>query len=96
MKYNKTETVTDLLAQYMRAEGLETPLCEYRLLQAWPEVAGIVVAAQTKKIWIQNQKLMVQIISPTLRQELMMNRQLLVEKLNKEAGAMIINEIVVC
>ena len=95
MKYNKTEPVTDLLRLYLRTEGLETPLGEYRLRQAWPKVAGLAVAAQTKHLFIQNQKLHVQILSPAIRHELMMRKLEMVDMLNREAGARLINDIVV-
>ena len=93
MKYNKSEPITDLLHQYLRAEGLETPLNEYRVVSTWPDVVEEVVAKATGKIFIKNQILNVQIKSPVIRQELMMRRHDLVQKLNAIVGAAVIIDI---
>ena len=41
----KTNTVSlrDALMAFLRAEGLETPLLEYRIVQAWEEVMGTMI-----------------------------------------------------
>ena len=38
MKRNDAEQIGLLIRQFMRREGLESPLNEYRLIQAWKEV----------------------------------------------------------
>ena len=40
----KPQEVEDLVRQILRANGLETPLLQRRLLQAWDDVAGPAVA----------------------------------------------------
>ena len=93
MKYNKAEHVTDLLRQFLRSEGLETPLNEHRIISAWPEVVGHTVAVHTHKLEIHNQTLYAEIDTPVIRQELMMRRSQLVELLNQKAGARTIVDI---
>ena len=36
----KTLILSDVLKHYLREEGLETPLLQHRLIEAWEEVAG--------------------------------------------------------
>lgn len=93
MKRSKTEPLGDLLRVYLRQQGLETPLNEYRLMQGWEYVMGPVVSRYTRNLFIHNQKLYVQIASPALKQELMMNRRALVERLNAYVGAQVIVDI---
>lgn len=93
MKYNNTESVTDLLNSYLRQEGLESPLYEYRLMASWPVVVGDVINRYTKNLIIRNQVLFVELKSPVVRQELMMQREELIRKLNKETGATVITDI---
>ena len=40
MKRNNTEQVGDVIRQLLRQQGLETPLNEYRLVEAWKDVVG--------------------------------------------------------
>lgn len=40
MKRNNTEQVGEVLRRLLRQEGLETPLNEYRLVDAWKDVVG--------------------------------------------------------
>ncbi|KAA6331306.1 hypothetical protein EZS27_020074 [termite gut metagenome] len=94
MKRNNTEHIGKLISQFLRQEGLETPLCEQRLLDSWSEVLGPVIASYTKDLYIRNQILFVRLTSAALKQELMMSRELLVHNLNKHVGSRVITKIV--
>jgi len=39
--------ISQLLMRNLRAQGLETPLLQKRLVDAWPEVAGEAIARYT-------------------------------------------------
>ena len=83
-----------LLRKFMREEGLETPLNEQRLINAWKDVLGPTIASYTGDLYIRNQILYVHLTSAPLRQELMMGRELLVKNLNKHVGATVIVNII--
>jgi predicted nucleic acid-binding Zn ribbon protein len=95
MRRTKSEPIGDLLRQFLRQQGLESPLNEYRLIEGWTHVMGPIVARYTRNLAIRNQTLYVQLSSPVLRQELMMQRHELVERLNAYAGAQVICNLVV-
>ena len=94
MRRTDSEQVGGVILQYLREFGLETPLNEHRLLQAWDKVLGPAVSRYTKELRIYNQVLFVTISSAALRNELMMRRAELVSRLNAEAGAQVITQIV--
>ena len=94
MRRTDSEQVGGVILQYLREFGLETPLNEHRLLQAWDKVLGPAVSRYTKEVRIYNQVLFVTITSAALRNELMMRRTELVSRLNAEAGAQVITQIV--
>lgn len=79
--------------QILRMQGLETPLLQHRLINAWEEVAGTVVARYTGEKYIKNQTLMVKILNPSLRADLNMMRTQLKDKLNNHVGAQVIAEV---
>ena len=95
MKRQNAQPISNILQRYLREEGLESPLNEYRLIQAWETVLGKAIARYTGQMYIKNQTLYVHLTSPALRQNLQMSRQSLVKRLNEAVGAQVIVDIVV-
>lgn len=87
------QTLKTLILRNLRAQGLETPLLQKRLVDAWPIVAGEAVARYTREAFIQNQTLVVRLTIPALRTELSMRRSELIKKLNDHVGEQVITEI---
>ena len=79
--------------QVLREQGLETPLNQKRIVDAWPEVAGPIVARYTLNTYIYNQTLYVRLSNPALRSDLSMRRQELTEKLNAAVGEQVITDV---
>ena len=94
MKRDNTEQVGDVIRRLLRQEGLETPLNEYRLVDAWKDVVGETISRYTTNLYIKNQVLYVHLSSSVLRQELMMSRQLLVRNLQAQVGSLVIVNII--
>lgn len=89
----KEQKLESLIQQFMRQQGLETPLNEYRAVQAWPDIVGPVIARYTGQIFIRNSILYVQIRSAALRENLTHQRTLLAQRVNSQVGAQVIQEI---
>ncbi len=83
----------EILQRLLREEGLETPLLQKRLVEAWPEVAGRMVADYTDETSIRNQTLFVKITNAALRSDLTLMRTQLVKRLNERVGAFVITDI---
>ncbi|MCD8293457.1 MAG: DUF721 domain-containing protein [Prevotellaceae bacterium] len=94
MKRSQARPIGQLVREYLREESLESPLNQYRLVNSWAAVMGPGIALYTRGLSIKNQTLFVQITSSALRQELMMRRSRLVDKLNEYVGAQVITNIV--
>lgn len=89
----KVQPLDAVLNSFLRQEGLETPLLQKRLVDAWDTVAGQTVVRYTQEKFIRNQTLFVKIINPALRADLSMMQTELIKKLNAAVGSMIITEI---
>jgi len=85
--------IKELIMRNLRVQGLETPLLQKRLIEAWPTVAGAPIARYTTEVRIFNQTLYVRLRVPALRADLSMRRQEFVQKLNAYVGAQIITDI---
>ena len=83
----------DVLKKLLREEGLEMPLLQKRLVDAWEVVTGNVVSRYTAEKYIRNQTLFVKITNPALRQDLSMMRTQLVKRLNEQVGSFVISDI---
>ena len=91
---NNTEQIGEVLRKFLRQEGLESPLNEFRLVEAWKDVVGDAIYRYTTNLYIKNQTLFVHLSSSVLRQELQMQREALVRHLNKQVGAQVIVNII--
>lgn len=83
----------EVLKKLLREEGLEMPLLQKRLVDAWEVVTGNVVSRYTAEKYIRNQTLFVKITNPALRQDLSMMHTQLVKRLNEQVGSFVISDI---
>ena len=90
------QSVKDLILRNLREQGLEMPLLQKRLVEAWPQIAGPVAERSTLNTYIYNQTLFVRLSSPALRSDLSMRRQELVAQLNQYVGSLVITDIRFC
>jgi len=94
MERKEVRKIDSLLQQFVRANGLERGLAEYRLMKSWKDLLGISVAKKTKSLRIQNRKLFVTLHSSVIRNELSMIKDSLIPKLNEAAGMDVIDDVV--
>ncbi len=93
MRRRNSEHIGDIISRYIREEGIETPLNQYRLLQAWTEVMGDAISNYTGEMFIKNQTLFIKIKSSILRQDLNASRNNIIQKLNNQVKAQVITDI---
>lgn len=94
MKRKNTEKLNNVIYQYLRENGLETPLNEFRATQAWSSIVGPAISKYTTDIKIYNQTMFVSISSSVVRNELLMKRTTIIKRVNDHVGAQVITQIV--
>jgi len=82
------------MKDYIKEMHLEGKLNEVSVINSWEETVGKAIASRTTKIYIKDQVLYVFLNSSVVRNELLMLRQALREKLNERAGAEVVKDIV--
>ena len=80
-------SITDALVEYLRESGLEQPVLEVQVEEAWPRVMGETVAGLTRSVEVKDGLLIVHVRSAALKTQLFENRFELVRKLNEAVGA---------
>ncbi len=94
MRRSKTISLGEAIKDYVREMNLEGKLNEAGLINSWEEVVGKAISSRTSKIYIKDSVLYIHLNSSVVRNELMMLRQELMEKLNQKAGTTVIKDIV--
>jgi NAD(P)H-flavin reductase len=87
------EPLKDLIDKFLKAYSLEGKMKEYDIIAAWPELMGKAVAHRTKELCIKQQTLYLKIDSSVMREELLNGKQIIIERVNKEAGCQLIHDI---
>lgn len=94
MRRSKTISLAEALRDYIREMNLEGKLREVNLINSWEELVGKAISSRTSKIYIKDHVLFVHLDSSVARNELMMLREELKDKLNQRAGSAVITDIV--
>jgi predicted nucleic acid-binding Zn ribbon protein len=84
------EAITKMLSFYrLRGKFDETGVVAH-----WPEIMGTAVANRTTQIYVSQKKLFVRIESSVIKNELLMVKTGIIQKLNERAGADVITDII--
>lgn len=94
MRRSKTISLAEAMKDYVKEMNLEGKLNEIGVINSWEETVGRAIASRTSKVYIRDKVLYVHLTSSVVRNELLMLRQALKEKLNEKAGIEVIKDIV--
>ena len=95
MRRANTQLLGDVLRDFLQENTtVARKLAETRAIQSWGGLLGEGAMKYTTHIYIRNGVLHVRLSSAVLRNELNMSRELLIARLNKEAGEEVIRDIV--
>ena len=94
MRRKQAEPLKDVLREYVRAMGMQRKLKVHNIKPIWHKLMGPVISGKTTNIYIKNQVLYVNLNSAVLRNELMMLRDKIVERVNEYVGDELIKDVV--
>jgi predicted nucleic acid-binding Zn ribbon protein len=94
MSKHNEQSIKQVIEQLLKAYKLDDRLAERRLVQAWDEVMGKMIANHTKDIYIKHKQLFVSLDSAALRNELSMAKSKIIKMMNEAAGAEVINDVI--
>ena len=94
MRRSKTISLAEAVKDYISEMNLGIKLGEAGVINSWEEIVGKAISSRTTKIYFKEHILYVQLNSSVVRNELLMLREDLKEKLNQKAGSEVIKDIV--
>ena len=86
--------IKEAIEQMLKVYKLRRKFDETSLVVAWPEMMGKAIANRTKDIFIRDRKMFIRIESAVIKNELVMMRSNIIDKLNERAGSSVIDEII--
>ena len=94
MRRRETESIKDLIQEFLKLRKLDKPLFEKKIINAWSKVLGENISEYTTDIIVRNRKLYVTLSSSVLRHDLFLSRDEIMQSLNKYVGCDVIDEVV--
>lgn len=94
MRRSKTISLAEAIKDYVKEMNFGGKLSEVGVINSWEEIVGKAISSRTTKIYIKDHILYVHLNSSVVRNELLMLRETLKEKLNEKAGSEVVKDIV--
>jgi predicted nucleic acid-binding Zn ribbon protein len=94
MRKANDKTLKEAIEQMLQVYKIKNRYDETGIINLWPELVGKSVANRTKEIFIRDKKLFVRIESSVIKNELLLMRSQIIEKINTDAGSNLVEEII--
>ena len=88
------KTLKEAIEQMLQVYKIKRKYDETGIKTSWPELVGKSVANRTKEIYIHDKKLFLRIESSVIKNELIMMRTQIIDKINNEAKVILVEEII--
>jgi len=88
------KTLKEAIEQMLQVYRLKRKFDETALVAAWPEMMGKAVANRTSQLYIRERRLFIRLDSSVLKNELVMIRSQILDRMNERAGSKVLDEIV--
>ncbi len=88
------KSLKEVIEQMLQVYKLKRKYDETALVLAWPDMMGKAVANRTKDIFIREKKLFVRIESAVVKNEMVMIRSMIIDRMNEHIGSQVVEEIV--
>ncbi|HTH83671.1 MAG TPA: DUF721 domain-containing protein [Mucilaginibacter sp.] len=94
MRKTNDKSLKEAIEQMMQVYKIKRKFDETGIIAAWPDLVGKSVANRTKELFIHDKKLFLRIESSVIKNELMLMRTQIIEKINNEAKSELITEVI--
>lgn len=93
MTKDNTQSFSTAFQKFLKSENLEQTFQEKKLVQSWERLMGKTISSRTSKVQVRNKILYVQLTSAPLKQEMNNSKQKIIDIIEKEFGAGVIDDI---
>jgi hypothetical protein len=83
---SKAVSLKDAINEFFKANRLEKRFTETSIPIIWKEMMGETISSRTLKIFVNDHELFIKLSSSPLKNELMMSKNKIIERINQEIG----------
>ncbi|WP_183563549.1 DUF721 domain-containing protein [Mucilaginibacter sp. SP1R1] len=94
MRKANDKSLKDAIEQMLNVYKIKRRFDETAVVAAWPELVGKPVANRTRELFIRDKKLFLRIESSVIKNELMMMRAQIMDKINEKANMVLVEEVI--
>lgn len=94
MKRSQPQKIGSFMQAYFDRYGLQDKIKEAMAVGCWDKVVDDKVLRRTKTVFVKNRIMYVFFHSATLRNEMMMQRESLLQRINQQLGSHVIDNII--
>jgi len=94
MRRSNTQSLSEVLKEYIEQNRIDRKLKEVDVVEGWEKLLGKTIAHYTRNIYIRNRILYVDISSSVVKNELFMMREEICRRINENADEEIVVKIV--
>ena len=93
--YFEPKSLKRVFEELITRQGWDLKIKENNIPEVWHEIVGEIIAKVTKVKKVEKGKLYIETVSSTWRAELMLRRDLIIERINDKIGSEVIKEIII-
>ena len=94
MKRTEAKNIGQIINDLLKQENLDVELDEHRASALWPQIVGDGINRYTIRRYVKDGVMTVHLSSASLANELMLNRDSIIQRINETLGREIIHEII--
>jgi predicted nucleic acid-binding Zn ribbon protein len=94
MSRHNEQSLKSAIQEMLQAYKLQGRMDELKLMSSWAKIMGPMVQNRTLDLSIRNKILYVKLASAALREELSFSRETLIQRLNEEAGSLVVTNVI--
>ncbi|HYG50943.1 MAG TPA: DUF721 domain-containing protein [Flavobacteriales bacterium] len=85
--------IKEAIDRLLKVYKLDHKMVELDAVKCWEEMMGAAIAKRTREIFIANKVLYLKLNSAPLKEELLMSKSLIVQRLNERMGKEVITDV---
>lgn len=94
MRSTNEKTLKEAIQQLLEVYHLKDKFTEVDIIHNWENIMGKMIANRTSEVFIKNKKLFIRLNSAVLKQEFLMMKANVLNKVNEHAGVVVAEELI--
>ena len=92
---DNTQHIAQAIQELLKSYHIKSKFDEASLVTSWERIVGKPVAKRTRKVFVRNKVLFVELDSPAMKHDLNLHKSQIIELLQKEFGPEVVKEVVI-